>query len=439
MKRDRGHRLGDRRARRRPRPAPAAPASRSSRPATISAATPTPSTSRSSGRTHGVDIGFVVFNERGVAAARRAPRRARRRRPRAAEMSFSAQVPRGQRRVEQRAAWAASSRSGANLLAAVVLEHARRDPRGSTATPRSVARATARRAESDDSLGDFLDRHRFSKGFRDWYLLPMLGCIWSCPPATMLRMPVARDGALLRRARGCCGSRRPARSGARFAAARACYVDKMLGAIADARLATPVRRDQAPADGRRRRLDRPRHRALRRRRPRLPQRRLARPARRPERRRARGARLRSTTSATARCCTPTRACCRCAKSAWAAWNYEAGHDARPTDAARLRPPHGQSPPAAAVRRAGDRLAQPDPGAGRGVGAGRVPLCASGVRPARRSPPRRACPALQGRADTWFCGAWTGLGSHEDGLRSALDVCAALGAASRAACAVPAKR
>jgi predicted NAD/FAD-binding protein len=33
--------------------------------------------------------------------------------------------------------------------------------------------------------------------------------------------------------------------------------------------------------------------------------------------------------------------------------------------------------------------------------------------------------LQGRADSWFCGAWTGLGSHEDGLASALAVCAGL--------------
>jgi predicted NAD/FAD-binding protein len=35
------------------------------------------------------------------------------------------------------------------------------------------------------------------------------------------------------------------------------------------------------------------------------------------------------------------------------------------------------------------------------------------------------PAVQGRADSWFCGAWTGLGTHEDGLASALDVCARL--------------
>ena len=31
------------------------------------------------------------------------------------------------------------------------------------------------------------------------------------------------------------------------------------------------------------------------------------------------------------------------------------------------------------------------------------------------------PALQGRRDTWFCGAWTRYGFHEDGLASGLDV------------------
>jgi predicted NAD/FAD-binding protein len=35
------------------------------------------------------------------------------------------------------------------------------------------------------------------------------------------------------------------------------------------------------------------------------------------------------------------------------------------------------------------------------------------------------PALQGRHHTYFCGAWTGYGFHEDGLKSGLDVAARL--------------
>jgi predicted NAD/FAD-binding protein len=35
------------------------------------------------------------------------------------------------------------------------------------------------------------------------------------------------------------------------------------------------------------------------------------------------------------------------------------------------------------------------------------------------------PALQGQQHTYFCGAWTGYGFHEDGLKSGLDVAARL--------------
>jgi uncharacterized protein len=43
-----------------------------------------------------------------------------------------------------------------------------------------------------EPIGDFLDRHRLRRRFRDGYFLPMIGCIWSCPTDQMLRFPVAR-------------------------------------------------------------------------------------------------------------------------------------------------------------------------------------------------------------------------------------------------------
>ena len=38
----------------------------------------------------------------------------------------------------------------------------------------------------------------------------------------------------------------------------------------------------------------------------------------------------------------------------------------------------------------------------------------------------ALPALQGRNRSWFAGAWTGYGFHEDGLKSAVAVVEAMG-------------
>lgn len=41
--------------------------------------------------------------------------------------------------------------------------------------------------------------------------------------------------------------------------------------------------------------------------------------------------------------------------------------------------------------------------------------------------QRKLRALQGQRNTWFAGAWTGYGFHEDGLKSGLSVAAAIAA------------
>jgi predicted NAD/FAD-binding protein len=45
--------------------------------------------------------------------------------------------------------------------------------------------------EMEVPLNDFLKHHQFNSQFINWYLLPMLGCIWSCPPDQMLAFPLA--------------------------------------------------------------------------------------------------------------------------------------------------------------------------------------------------------------------------------------------------------
>ena len=187
------------------------------------------------GVTHGVDTGFLVFNhatypnlvrlfaDLQVDTA-------------ASDMSFSVQVP------EANLEW-----SGCNLDTVFA-------QRGNLFRPRFLGmlrdllrfnRLTTQIAERHEEsalaqpIGDFLAAHGFSVSFRDWYLLPMLGCIWSCPTDQMLRFPVAtmirfcHNHGLIR------VLNRPqwhtVRGGSRE------YVRRMLARIPDARLNMPVK------------------------------------------------------------------------------------------------------------------------------------------------------------------------------------------------------
>ena len=145
--------------------------------------------------THGVDTGFLVFNERtyphlihllaelGVETSR-------------SDMSFSVQVP-GARRS------GALEWSGTSLSTVFAQRSNLASPRFwgmLTDLLRFNALATRLAQEHNDAalmqpLGEFLETYRFGAAFRDWYLLPMLGCIWSCPrPAASQRPAPVVDG-----------------------------------------------------------------------------------------------------------------------------------------------------------------------------------------------------------------------------------------------------
>lgn len=363
--------------------------------------------------THGVDTGFLVFNERtypgliallhtlGVPAAR-------------SDMSFSVQVPgagQGQGVLE----W-----SGASLSTVFA-------QRGNLLRPRfwqmlrEVLRfnhlcTTMAKANEDGALqqplGDFLIQHRFSDSFRDWYFLPMLGCIWSCPTDQMLRFPVAtmirfchNHGLIQVR-------NRPQwwtiEGGARE------YVQRIVQQLPDTRLRTPVQRIerdsagvQIHSHGHSERFDAVvlavhSDQALRL---------LAAPSATEQEvlgaihYQANRAVLHTDASVMPR-----------QRAAWAAWNYErADTDARESSQVclhywlnRLQP----LPFAQAVMVSLNPV--------RPVAAQHVLASIDYDHPVLDLGAIRAqahIAALQGTQRTWFCGAWTGYGFHEDGLQS----------------------
>lgn len=196
---------------------------------------------------HGVDTGFLVYNERtyptlirlfaelGVATA-------------PSEMSFSVQTPRGGGRKQLE--W-----SGSSLRTVFAQRRNLVDGRflGMLADLLRFNRLTTRIAhagtesELAQPLAAFLDAHRFGNAFRDWYLLPMMGCIWSCPTAQMLAFPVAtmvrfchNHGLLQIAGRP---QWRTVQGGSRH------YVQRIVAQLPDARLRVPVRRVTRTAHG----------------------------------------------------------------------------------------------------------------------------------------------------------------------------------------------
>ena len=390
---------------------------------------------RLEGIRHGVDTGFLVFNERtypqlialferlGVDSA-------------ASEMSFSVQSP------ATGWEWCGSDLNGVfaqrrNLVSprflGMLLDVVRFN---------RLATSVALRhgdAELDQPIGEFLDQHAFGADFREGYFLPMIGCVWSCPIEQMLRFPI---GTMIR----FCHNHgliqltnrpqwRTVRGGSKA------YVNKMLASIPDARLATPVRSVQRlpPGDGTAgvvvvtdagsERFDDVvlachSDQALA----------LLQDASTEEqavlgaiRYHANRAVLHTDTTAL-----PRR------QRAWAAWNYERAPDRSHEQAGvclhylinRLQPLPWKTPVIVSLNplrpiRADSVLGEWD--------YSHPVFDRAAVQAQAR------VPALQGRAHVWFAGAWTRYGFHEDGLMSGLAVVAGLRArwASQQACGVAA--
>lgn len=141
--------------------------------------------------THGVDTGFLVYNQRtypgliGLFESLNI-------RTAASDMSFSVQ-----------AHWDDTGKvlewNGANLNSVFAQRSNLLRPRfwGLLRDIMRFNRLATDLAQSGQAdaltqpLQQFLDEHRFGSAFRQGYLLPMLGCIWSCPTTQMQQFPVA--------------------------------------------------------------------------------------------------------------------------------------------------------------------------------------------------------------------------------------------------------
>jgi uncharacterized protein len=376
------------------------------------------------GQTHGVDTGFLVFNHRTYPnlvklfeklQVQTAP----------SEMSFSVQVPH-----------AGLEWSGNNLNSVFAQRRNLLRPRflGMLADVLRFNRlgtAIAQRgddAEMAEPIGDFLARQGFGAAFSDWYLLPMVGCIWSCPTDQMLRFPV---GTLIRFCHNhglIQVANRPqwhtVRGGAKH------YVAQMLRAVPDARLNTPVRRvvrlppgqghagvmvatDHAPPE----RFDDVvlachSDQAL-----------ALLPDASPAERAVLGAIRYHPNHAVLH--TDDRVLPR-RRSAWAAWNYARATDAGREQAAvclhylinRLQPLPWRRPVIVSLNP--DPQHRPSPT--HVIGEYRY---SHPVFDAAAAQAQQRLPELQGHSNLWFGGAWTRYGFHEDGLVSALNVVSAL--------------
>jgi len=372
-------------------------------------------------QTWGVDTGFLVFNERtypeliallsalDVATAK-------------SDMSFSVRVP------QARSATDVLEWSGNNLATVFAQKRNLISPSfwGMLADLLRFNRLCTRLAaegvdgELSEPLEDFLNRNRFGQAFRDWYFLPMLGCIWSCPTDQMLKFPVAtmirfcHNHGLLQ------VNNRPqwhtVVGGARH------YVEKIVATLADARLKTPVRSIERNAAGVTIHTDKNSERfdhvvlathsdqalAM-----------LAQPT--ASEAQVLGAIKYQPNLAVLHTDTSVLPA---TPSTWAAWNYERAADThKESSRVCLHYLLNKLQPLPFQQHIVESLNPVRPIARHQVLAEfeySHPVFDMAAIAAQKR-----IPELQGEHHTWYCGAWTGYGFHEDGLKSGLAAAQAL--------------
>ena len=149
-------------------------------------------------RAHGVDTGFLVFNRKTY------PRLVRLfeeiQVPIAlSEMSFSVSIDSSEKfQKPNTIEWAGNDLNSffgqrSNLLSPSFWRMAYdilRFNRMATQLANKQIEAGHKYSEPDESIANFLDRNRFSQSFRENYFLPMIGAIWSCSVEQMLEFPI---------------------------------------------------------------------------------------------------------------------------------------------------------------------------------------------------------------------------------------------------------
>jgi predicted NAD/FAD-binding protein len=366
------------------------------------------------GLTYGVDTGFLVFNhktypnlvklfdELEIETV-------------ATDMSFSVKFPLEHRHLE----WSGGSLNTVfaqrrNLFNPRFIRMLRDILRFNKETTALIARP---QQMPELALGEYLERHGYSTEFRQWYLLPMAGCIWSCPTAQMLAFPLStfvhfcHNHGLLQI------NDRPqwhtVKGGARH------YVDKLLLGIPDKRLGEPVHAvkrilvddmlqiqiDSASGTELFDHVVMAGHsdQSLR----------LLKDISPVEHRLLSAVRYQPNRAVlhTDATCLPQN------KATWSAWNYQSqsGNEARVCVhylINKLQPLPFSEPVIVSL----NPVDEPDPSKVIDTFEYSHPVFDSAAIAAQQ-----ALHQIQGQQNTWFAGAWTGYGFHEDGLKSGLAV------------------